>query len=86
MAKQKNMVIYFNDGTKTAFDFPQQQEDLTTLISRIEKVLTMPYFCIESEGAVLLYPVTSIKSIQIYPAPKTLPSFVIKGATLVDTY
>jgi hypothetical protein len=86
MSEQRNMVIHFMDGTKTAFDFPIQVKDPSTLISHLENILDKPYLMIESDGAVLMYPVNNIKSVQVYPCPNKLPDFVIKGASAVNTY
>lgn len=84
MSERKNMVIHFTDGSKVAFDFPEQVQEPARLMKHMEKVLTMPYVVVEAEGAVLLYPRENIKSIQVYPAPDKLPDFVIAGARASD--
>lgn len=86
MAEMRNMVIHFTDGSKVAYDFPQQFTEQAVLSKHVEKMLNMPYLVIESEGAIMLYPRENIKSIQVYPASDKLPDFVIKGAITADLY
>lgn len=85
MTQKRNMVIYFMDGTKIAYDFPKQVED-QLVSSRMAKILENQYLIIEEDGAMFFYPVSNIKSIQLYPVPKKLPDYVIHGAESVDTY
>ena len=86
MEERKNLVIHFIDDSKVSFDFPKQVEDPMMLVKTLEKTLNQPYIIIEAEGAVHFYPRDNIKSIQVYPAPKILPDFVIKGAESAYLY
>jgi len=38
---------------------------------------------VETDGALLMFPFSNIKYLQVYPSPAKLPDYVIKGATLV---
>ena len=86
MAQQRNMIINFMDGTKIAYDYPQQSVDDMQMIKRIETILEKQFLSIEGDGAVHLYPVCNIKSIQVHPVPDKLPESVIRGAQAVDLY
>jgi hypothetical protein len=81
MAK-RGVTIRFIDDSTVSFDFPQQVADPQAVVRRMEKLLDSPYVLVEAEGALLMYPVTNIKSIQVFPAPEKLPDTVIRGASL----
>ena len=85
MTQKRNMVIHFMDGTKIAYDFPKQVEDLL-VASRMAKLLENQYVVVEADGAMFFYPVNNIKSIQLYPIPKKLPDYVIHGAESVEVF
>ena len=84
MTAKQALTIYFTDGNKLSFDFPQQAADETARLTRLQKMLDRPYLMIESDGAVLVFPMQNIKYIQAYPAPSKLPDFAITGATTYD--
>ena len=84
MTQERNMTIYFMDGSKVAFDFPKQVDDTASLTSRMNKILEQQYVMIEADDCINLYPVANIKSIQFYPVPEKLPDTVIQGGVLVD--
>jgi hypothetical protein len=84
MAAKRYMTIHFMDGTKVAYDFPQQVDDKTSIASRMAKLLEMQYIIIEADESVQFYPVNNIKSVQFYPVPDILPDTVIRGAVIVD--
>lgn len=84
MSAQRAITIYFTDGNKLSFDFPQQVADENARMARMQKLLDRPFLMIESDGAVMVFPMQNIKYIQVYPAPSKLPDFAITGATLLD--
>lgn len=86
MTQKRNLTIHFMDGTKVAYDFPEQVEDNSTMSSKIEALLDKPFIVIEGDGVVHFYPVNNIKSIQLHPVPDKLPDYVIHGAAAADTY
>jgi len=86
MAQQRNMIINFMDGTKIAYDYPQQSSDEMQMIKRIESIMEKQFLSIEGDGTIHLYPVCNIKSIQVHPVPEKLPESVIRGAHSVDLY
>ena len=86
MTQKRNLTIHFVDGTKVAYDFPQQAEDNSTMSSKIESLLDKQFIVIEGDGAIHFYPVNNIKSLQLHPVPQKLPDYVIRGAVAADTY
>ncbi len=83
MATNRGMTIYFTDGNKAIFDFPEQM-DPTNITRQVEDFLKGQYVMIEADGAVILYPLYNIQSIQLFPAPEILPKNAIKGATMLS--
>ena len=80
MATNATMVIHFNDGSVKRVTFPPMQTDATAnLLSRLEQALEARHLVFESEGALVVIPVDSIKYVQSYPAPRSLPAYAIKG-------
>ena len=86
MSQKVNMIINFLDGTKVSYYFPKQIKDDSTMTSRVKTILENPYIIIEDDGGLTLYPTHNIKSIQLSPAPDTLPDFVIHDARVVKTF
>ena len=82
MTDKRGLTIHFRDGTKSSFTFPKQVENDSAIASRMEKVLDQKSLTMEVDGSLLLIPISSIKYIQVYPAPEKLPDVVIKGAQL----
>lgn len=81
---RKGLSIHFNDGSTAAFDFPTQLSDASSISRRVEELLKHQYLMIEAEGALLLYPLSNIRSVQVFPAPDILPENCIKGARISD--
>ena len=81
MNNKKQLTIHFMDGNKVCFDFPEQTDSIN-ISKQVESLLKDQYIMIEAEGSIFLYPLQNIKSIQVYPAPKILPSNLIKNASL----
>ncbi len=53
------------------------------IASRIEQVLKDQYLMVKADGTVLMFPLNSIKYVQVYPAPAKIPDNMIKGASIV---
>ena len=53
------------------------------IASRIEQVLKGQYLMVEADGTVLMFPLNSIKYVQVCPAPAKIPDNMIKGASIV---
>ena len=83
--EQRRMIIHFVDGSKKTLEFPQQVADSdATAAAKLTEALEARHLVLEAEGALLVIPFENVKYIQSYPAPKKLPSGVIKGASFKD--
>jgi len=82
MTIRAGIAIFFNDGSKLSFVFPQQDVDKHTYAQRMERLLQGQYLMIEAEDSLFMFPVTSIKYIEISPTPEHLPETVIRRAQL----
>jgi hypothetical protein len=85
MAEPRRMIIHFTDGSRKALEFPQQVADTdASAAARIKDALEARHLVLEAEGALIVIPFESIKYVQLHPAPKKLPSGVIRGASFKD--
>ncbi|HYI88071.1 MAG TPA: hypothetical protein VEX61_13365 [Burkholderiales bacterium] len=83
--QKRSMIIHFMDGSKKVLEFPQQVADNDASASaRLKDALDARHLLLEADGALLVIPFENIKYIQSYPAPKKLPSGVIRGASFKD--
>jgi hypothetical protein len=78
------MTIHFSDGTRLSFTFPQQVADAHSVSARVEEALRSQYLLVECEGSMMLFPFSSIKYVQVHPAPSPVPANAVRGAKLVD--
>jgi hypothetical protein len=83
-SEKRGLIIHFTDGTKKVLEFPVQLKDDSSAMLRIKELLDSPYLAIEAEGALIMIPMSSVKYLQAYPAPKKLPANVIRGASFRD--
>jgi hypothetical protein len=83
--QKRGMVIHFTDGSKKVLEFPQQIADGDAAsAAKMKEALEARHIVIEAEGALILVPFENVKYVQIYPAPKKLPSNAIRGASFKD--
>jgi hypothetical protein len=87
MKRDRAMTIHFMDGTHVSFDFPAQEANAYGSALLIEELLRNPYILVEADGAILIYPVANIKSIQLMnlsgEGGAVAPKGLIKGASAV---
>jgi hypothetical protein len=81
---RRGLSIHFTDGGSISFEFPTQLSDPATITQHVENLLKDRYIMVEAEGALLLYPLANIRSLQVSPAPAILPQNCIKGARITD--
>jgi hypothetical protein len=81
MHENRALIVHFNDATTLSFIFPRQMDD-HSVTEKIKQVLSGEQLIIEADGSLFVIPQCSIKYMQSYPAPSTLPDNVITGATL----
>ena len=88
MEKNRSLTIHFMDGTHISFDFPQQARNAVARKLLLEDIVKSPFLIVSADGALLMFPVANIKSLQIFGAGEPseevdLPPHVIRGATVV---
>ena len=87
MKRDRAMTIHFMDGTHVSFDFPAQEANSFGAALLIEELLRNPHLLVEADGAILIYPVANIKSIQLLnlsgEGQAITPKGLIRGATVV---
>jgi hypothetical protein len=87
MKRDRAMTIHFMDGTHVSFDFPAQEANAYGSALLIEELLRNPYLLVEADGAILIYPVANIKSIQLMnlsgEGGAVAPKGLIRGAAVV---
>ena len=83
--QKRSMIIHFNDGSNRLIEFPAPLPDGdANLAARLKEALDARHLILEVDGALVVIPVDNIKYLQSYPAPKKLPAYAIKGASLKD--
>jgi hypothetical protein len=65
MNGDRALTIHFLDGTHVSFGFPAQKANDAARSMMLDEVLEKPYLLIEADGALIMYPMTAIKSIQL---------------------
>ena len=85
--ESRGLTITFMDGTKVSFGFPQQGANAAAKQLKIEEFMKSPYLMVVADGALTMFPVTNIKSIQLplseHDAEQVrLPAHVIRNAKL----
>ena len=87
MKRDRAMTIHFMDGTHVSFDFPAQEANSFGSALLIEELLKNPNLLVEVDGALLIYPVANIKSIQLTnlsgAGQAVTPKGLIRGARVV---
>jgi len=82
MSERRGLTIFFTDGTKMQLDYPKQTpNDIATLL-KVKEIIASRQLLVECDGVFLLFPFENIKYIEAHPAPKDLPSYTIRGATV----
>ena len=82
---KRGMLVHFMDGSKKLLEFPPQVSESDAMAAaKIKEALEARHMVLEAEGAMIVIPFDNVKYVQIYPAPKKLPSYAIKGASFRD--
>jgi hypothetical protein len=78
--------LHFIDGSKLAFDFPEQTPHASGRQLKVADFMTSKHLVVEAEGSIFVFPVTSIKYIALSvpmlskQALGALPRHAIVGA------
>ena len=87
MQRVRALTIHFLDGTHVSFGFPAQRANDAARSIMFEEIMAGPYLMIEADGALLVYPMTAVKSIQLTDLTGNtlqLPSKgIIRGASVI---
>jgi len=74
--KTYDLLITFCDGTHQRFRFPAQVDKLK-MNHFIERLLTTPTLSLQLDDRLIMIPTASIRSAELYPAPRKLPELVL---------
>jgi len=79
MATTRTVCITFLDGQVLQFEFtPPEGSELETG-SRFDHFVDSNFVSLDLDGSLLMYPMSTIRSIQVTPIPKPIPRGVIQG-------
>jgi hypothetical protein len=85
MSEKRGIIIHFMDGSKKLLEFPQQVADAdVAAAAKLKEALETRHLVIQAEGALIVIPFDNVKYLQVYPAPKKLPGYAIRGASFKD--
>jgi hypothetical protein len=83
MAQEVTGTIHFMDGSKIALRLPRQAGTGSQIIAaNVKRALEADRIMVEVDGELLLIPMRNVKYIQLAPAPKELPTGVLRGAQI----
>jgi hypothetical protein len=87
MQRDRALTIHFLDGTHISFGFPEQRGNDAARSILLDEILERPYLLVEADGALLVYPMSAIKSMQLTDlSGRTLAvtdKSVVRGATII---
>ena len=87
MNRDRALTIYFLDGTHISFGFPMQRANDAARGIMLDDMLSRPHVMIEADGALLIYPMSAIKSIQISDLSGNTMAMpdkgIVRGATII---
>ena len=85
MTERRGLTIFFTDGAKMQLDYPRQTpNDIATLL-KVKEILASRQLLVEVDGVLLMFPFENIKYIEAHPAPKDLPGYTIRGASVAGS-
>ena len=82
MKERRGLTIFFTDGTKMQLDYPKQAPNEVATLLKVKDLLASRQLLVEVDGVLLMFPFENIKYIEAHPAPKDLPGYTIRGATV----
>ena len=79
------MIVKLVDGTIERYSFKRQMtdEDTHVLMKKIQGLLEAKHLIIDLDSKIQIIPMDNILTIEVEPAPVTLPSNCIRGASLI---
>ena len=82
MAEDRQVTIYFLDGSEMSLSFPDQGGNPLLLAKRVQQAMESNYAAFEIDGKLTVIPKTGIKYLQLNSMPDEVPDTVIRGASL----
>jgi hypothetical protein len=84
MGQKAGMIVRFMDGSKLRVHYTKQAGgDPAAIAANVRKALEADRLMIEVDGNLLFIPMTSVKYIEVAPAPDVLPPTVVRNARLL---
>lgn len=84
MNEDRNLTIYFNNGTQMKVSFPVQiKNSPAAVLETMKRIGEGDKLAIETEGRLIVIPWSSVQYLEVIPAPPAVPYGVIKGARII---
>jgi hypothetical protein len=82
--KTRFMTITFVSGKKQKFEFEPVSDDVTTVSSRLEKMLASGHLVMKCDDRVHFFPLSNVESVEVSPAPDKTPGFVVNAIREIE--
>ena len=82
MAKVR-CTVSFLDGEQLKFEWERPEDAAVRAGGLVEKLMSSQSFAVEMEGRLVIVPTQNVRTVEVAPAPETLPATVIRGAHVV---
>ena len=82
MSNERNLTIFFTDGSDLSLTFPEQGGNPHLLAKRVQAALESQQMAFEIDNELLVVPMHNVKYLQMSPSPDMLPESVIVGAVV----
>lgn len=83
MNDDRQLTIHFNTGAKMDLTFPPKLKNSTAAVMEaMKRTMESDKLVIEAEGKLVIIPWTSIKQLELTPAPAAVPFGAIMGARI----
>ena len=77
------LTVHFTQGDPLKLEADLDDTRLRNLAGNIEKAMTANYVGFDLEGTLHLFPLHSVRAVEINPAPKTVIKHVVRDARRV---
>jgi hypothetical protein len=82
MTERRGLTVYFTDGSKLKLDYPKQTQSEAATFVKLKEILASRLIIAEVDGVALMIPFDNIRYLEAHPAPKGMPEYALKGATI----
>ena len=82
MAEEITVEITFMDGKTERLAFTPPEDAQYKRATNIEHLLSSNNLAVAVDDAVVVYPMSNIRSIRMFPVPDNLPSFIVRARKL----